>query len=282
MKAFIGMGLLGSNFVKAMLKQGEEVQVWNRTQSKALALESDGAKAFENVADAVRGASVIHITLKDDAAVDQVLADAKEGLTPGAIIIDHSTTSAEGAVERTKSWSEAGFQYIHAPVFMGPVNALESTGNMLISGDQQLIEKLTPELSKLTGKLINLGEVPGKAAGIKLIGNLFLISLTAGLVDALTLAKGLDIPLTDVTELFRDWNPAASLTGRLDRMIGGKFDSPSWELAMARKDAGLMMEAAGNADQTLITLPGIAQAMDGLIGKGRGNEDWMVLSQHGN
>jgi 3-hydroxyisobutyrate dehydrogenase len=282
MKAFLGMGLLGSNFVKAMLKQGEDVQVWNRTHSKALALEADGAKAFEQPEEAVKGAAVIHLTLKDDAAVDQVLADAKHGLQPGAIIIDHSTTSAEGAIARTKSWGEAGFQYIHAPVFMGPINALESTGNMLISGDQQLIEKLTPELSKLTGKLINLGEVTGKAAGIKLIGNLFLISLTAGLVDALTLAKGLDIPLTDVTELFKDWNPAASLTGRLDRMVAGNFDSPSWELAMARKDAGLMMEGASNAEQRLITIPEIAKAMDGLIENGHGNQDWMVISQHGN
>ncbi|MEJ7559131.1 MAG: NAD(P)-dependent oxidoreductase [Pedobacter sp.] len=281
MKAFLGIGLLGSNFVKAMLKQGEAVQVWNRTHAKALALESEGAKAFENVAEAVKGATIIHLTLKDDAVVDQVLADAAAGLQPGAIIIDHSTTSAAGAIQRTKSWKEAGFQYIHAPVFMGPMNALESTGNMLISGDQELIAQLTPELSKLTGKLINLGEVTGRAAGIKLIGNLFLISLNAGLVDALTVANGLDIPLTEVINLFKDWNPAASLTGRLEKMTAGKFDVPNWELSMARKDAGLMMEAASKADQPLITIPEIAKAMDVLIEDGHGNEDWMVLSQHG-
>jgi 3-hydroxyisobutyrate dehydrogenase len=270
---------LGSNFVKAMLKQGEEVQVWNRTYSKAEALQSDGAKAFENVEDAVKGAQVIHVTLKDDAAVDQVLAAAKAGLEPGAIIIDHTTTSAEGAVERSKSWKEEGFQYIHAPVFMGPSNALDSSGNMLISGDQVLIEKLTPELSKLTGKLINLGDVPGKAAGIKLIGNLFIISVTAGLSDALTLANGLNIPLTDVTELFTDWNPAASLTNRIEKMIAEKFDNPSWELAMARKDAGLMIKAASNADRQLMTIPEVAKRMDVLIDQGNGAKDWMIIAK---
>ena len=55
MKAFLGMGLLGSNFVKAMIKKGEEVQVWNRTTSRARALETFGAKAFDQAADAVRG-----------------------------------------------------------------------------------------------------------------------------------------------------------------------------------------------------------------------------------
>ncbi len=79
MKAFLGMGLLGSNFVKAMLKKGDEVQVWNRTNSKATALESFGAKAFDNIVDAVKDADFIHVTLKDDASVDEVLESASKG-----------------------------------------------------------------------------------------------------------------------------------------------------------------------------------------------------------
>ena len=90
MKAFLGMGLLGSNFVKAMLKKGDEVQVWNRTASKAKELEQYGAKAFDNAADAVRGAERVHLTLKDDASVNEVLQTAGKGLMPGAIIISCS------------------------------------------------------------------------------------------------------------------------------------------------------------------------------------------------
>src|SRR5947208_9203408 len=88
MKAFLGMGLLGSNFVRAMLSRGEQVQVWNRTTSKATELEKYGAKAFANVEDAVRGADRIHLTLKDDASVDEVLGKASAGFAPGIIIID--------------------------------------------------------------------------------------------------------------------------------------------------------------------------------------------------
>src|SRR5690349_7196908 len=101
MKAFLEMGLLGSNFVKTMRKRGEDVQVWNRTTEKAKALEEVGAKAFENVADSVKGADIVHLAVKDDASVDEVLAAASGGLKPGAIIIDHTTTSKEGAVKRT-------------------------------------------------------------------------------------------------------------------------------------------------------------------------------------
>ena len=102
MKAFLGMGLLGSGFVRAMINRGDKLQVWNRTESKATELEKYGAKAFNNVADAVNGADIIHVTLKDDASVNEVLETASTSFSAGAIIIDHTTTSKEGAIERTK------------------------------------------------------------------------------------------------------------------------------------------------------------------------------------
>ena len=279
MKAFLGMGLLGANFVKAMLKKGEEVQVWNRTASKATALEAFGARAFEKVTEAVKGADKIHLTLKDDDTVNDVLETAMAGLQPGAIIIDHTTTSADGAIERTKEWKEKGFTYLHAPVFMGPPNALESTGFMLVSGDQELIAQLEPELSKMTGKLLNFGPENGKASGMKLIGNLFLLTLTAGISDTLALAKALDISTDDVSTLFDTFNPGAAMPARLKRIVSGKFNEPSWELVMARKDAGLMMVAAAKEKAHLTVLPSIAKQMDDWIDKGHGHDDWSIIAK---
>jgi len=254
MKAFLGMGLLGSNFVKAMRRRGEEVQVWNRTAAKAQALENDGAKAFEEVSEAVKGADVIHLTLKDDATVDEVLEKASAGFKPGAVIYDHTTTSVEGAKKRTADWGSKGITYLHAPVFMGPPNALESTGFMLVSGDQAIIAKAEPELSKMTGKLLNLGAETGKASGMKLTGNLFLLTLTAGISDTLAMAKGLGIS-------------------------GEEFDKASWELSMARKDAGLMLKEAEQSGAHLTVIPAIAAEMDRWIAKGYGDKDWSVIAK---
>ncbi|HMH21520.1 MAG TPA: NAD(P)-dependent oxidoreductase [Puia sp.] len=279
MIAFLGMGLLGSNFVRALLNKGAQVQVWNRTASKAEALEKYGATAFAHVADAVKGADLIHLTLKDDAAVNEVLAQALSGLKPGAIIIDHTTTSASGAIQRTKEWKDRGFTYQHAPVFMGPQNALDSTGNMLVSGDQAIIGKLQTDLSKMTGKLINFGTEPGKAAGMKLIGNLFLVAFTTGIADTLSLAKALNIPVSDVATLFDSWNPGAMLPARLQRIAGGKYDQPSWELNMARKDVGLFMDAARQGGTKLAVIPAIAAEMDRWIEKGHGGDDWTVIGK---
>jgi len=279
MIAFLGTGLLGSNFTKALIKKGETVHVWNRTAAKAKALEADGAKAFEHVADAVRGASRIHLTLKDDAAVNEVLEKAHSGFEPGVIIIDHTTTSAAGAAERTELWKKRGHTYLHAPVFMGPGNALESTGSMLVSGDQELINKIEPELARMTGKVINYGTSINKAAGIKLIGNLFLIGMTAGLADTLSLAKTLGISIDEVNQLFGAWNPVAMLPMRLKKMTSNTFDQPSWELNMARKDAGLMIKEAQEGGMPLAMLPAIANEMDKWIAKGFGDNDWTVIAK---
>ena len=277
MVAFLGMGLLGSNFVRAMINKGGKVNVWNRTASKAAALEQYGAKAFAQVADAVKDADTIHLTLKDDATVDEVLAQAAQSLQPGATIIDHTTTSADGAIQRTKAWKEKGFTYLHAPVFMGPQNALESTGFMLVSGDQSVIGKLEATLSQMTGKLINFGPEEGRAAGMKLVGNCFLVAFTTGIADTLALAKALDIPTANLFTLFDAWNPGAMLPARLKRMTSGNYDQPSWELNMARKDTGLFIQAAQQKNIPLAVIPAIAAEMDRWIEKGNGNKDWTVI-----
>lgn len=278
MKAFLGTGLLGSNFVKAMLKRGEQVHVWNRTASKAKDLELFGATSFDNVADAVKGASRIHLALKDDASVNEVLQAARVAFAPGAIIIDHTTTSREGAIQRTKEWKEKGFVYQHAPVFMGPINALESSGFMMVSGDEEIINKLKPELSVMTGKLLQFGDEVGKAAAMKLAGNAFLVCFTAGIRDTLALSKALNLSVEDLFTLFNEWNPGSMLQGRLKRMTSGDYSQPSWELNMARKDTGLFLEAA-NGKTDLAVLPSVAQLMDEWIAKGYGNNDWTVIAK---
>ncbi|MEI6508599.1 MAG: NAD(P)-dependent oxidoreductase [Bacteroidota bacterium] len=279
MIAFIGMGHLGSNFVRAMLSIGEQVHVWNRTEEKAKALEAAGAKVFQQVADAVKGASRIHITLSDDAAVDEILELAKSGFTSGVILIDHTTTSPTGTAKRVQLWKERGYDFLHAPVFMGPQNALESTGVMMVSGDQQLIKSVEAALSKMTGKLVNLGEANDKAAIMKLLGNLFMISITGGVMDMLTLGKASGITPTEAASLFDWFNPSNTIPARIKKILIGDFDHPTWELTMARKDARLMMEQAQLGDLPLVVIPGIASEMDKWIEKGNGKKDWSVITK---
>ena len=279
MIAFFGTGLLGSGFVRALRRRGEEVHVWNRTASKARALEADGAKAFDDPAEAARGAERIHLALSDDAAVDETLERARPGLAKEVLLVDHTTTSPTGTAARAARWAERGVAFQHAPVFMGPQNALESTGIMLASGDRARFEALQPHLSRMTGKLVYLGPQPERAAAFKLFGNAFLMCMTAGIVDVLALGKALGLEPKDTATIFDAFNPAATIGARVGRILEGDFAHPSWELSMARKDARLMMEEAKRGDASLTLIPALAATMDRFIAAGHANDDWTVIAK---
>lgn len=278
MIAWLGTGLLGTGFVRAARKRGETVHVWNRSGARARALEADGATAFDDPADAVRGAARVHVCLSDDAAVDDVLERARPGLAPGVVLVDHTTTAPARTAERLARWTERGIAFQHAPVFMGPQNALEATGFMLASGDHRLYATLEAELAKMTGRLVYLGPDARRAAGMKLLGNLFLEAMIGGLTDVLTLAKSLDIPPGEAAQMFEWFNPGTQVPARLARMLEADFEHPSWNLAMARKDARLMMEAAQAAGRPLTVIPAVAELMDRWIRANHATDDWTVIA----
>lgn len=279
MWAFLGMGLLGSNFVRAALDRGEKVRIWNRSRDKAEALAALGAIVCDDPAQAVKSATRVHLTLSDDRAVDEVLERAAPEVAPDALIVDHTTTSPHGTAARAAKYNERTMRFLHAPVFMGPQNAREATGLMLASGDAALVERLRPELERMTGKLWYVGPEPERAASFKLLGNLFLMFITAGLTDVFALAKAVGIAPEEAATLFDHFNPGKNLTPRLERMLGGEFHKPSWELSMARKDARLMLEAAERGGQALRVIPAIAALMDEYIGRGHGHDDWTVVAK---
>jgi 3-hydroxyisobutyrate dehydrogenase len=279
MVTILGTGLLGSGFTRSLRTKGEVVRVWNRSPDKARALEVVGATAISDAAEAVRGASRVHVVLADDAAVDSVLAAAAPGLAPGALVLDHSTTSTAGARERTTRWRERGITYHHVPVFMGPQNAAESTGLMLISGDREVVARVSPLLAPMTGKLVDLGERVDAATAFKLLGNLFLMALTAGFTDMLALGKSMNISPREVGSLFDHFNPGANVPARFKRLTDADYDQPSWELAMARKDARLMQAEADAAGIPLALLPLVAAQMDRFIAEGHGKADWTIVAR---
>jgi 3-hydroxyisobutyrate dehydrogenase len=279
MITILGTGLLGSGFTRALRKKGENVRVWNRSPDKARALAGIGATPVAAAADAVRGTDRTHIVVSDDAAVDSVLAAAAPGFAAGALVLDHSTTSTAGVLDRTSRWRKRGVIYHHVPVFMGPQNAADSTGVMLISGDREIVARVSPILTPMTGKLVDLGERVDAAAAFKLLGNLFLIALTAGFTDMLALAKAMSVSPTELATLFEHFNPGTSVPARFRRMIDADYDHPSWELAMARKDARLMQAEADGAGIALSMLPAMAALMDRLIAEGHGHADWTVVAK---
>jgi 3-hydroxyisobutyrate dehydrogenase-like beta-hydroxyacid dehydrogenase len=268
--AFLGTGLLGGAMVEGMLRRGDEVTVWNRTEAKARALESLGARVAATPGEAVSAAERVHMTLPDDDVVDQILATVTPRLRAGATVIDHSTTSPRGAAARVPRLNGGGIRFIHAPVFMSPQMAKDAVGMMLVSGPNDVYASLRGALEKMTGDVWYLGETPGLAASYKIFGNSMLFVIAAGVTDVFAMAKGLGIAAADALTVFSKFQPAGVIKSRGEKMARGDF-SASFELTMARKDMRLMLDAADG--QPMTVLPGIAKAMDDAIAKGHGKDD---------
>lgn len=273
--AFLGTGLLGSAFAEAAAKRGDTVAVWNRSPDKANALTRFGIKAAPTPSEAVRGKLRVHLILKDDAVVDEIIAAIGTGLSADAILIDHTTTQPALTAARAKRLAEAGIKYLHCPVFMTPLAARNAQGSMLVAGPAEVFEAVEDDLANMTGRLEYQGERPDLAAAKKLFGNALIVSLSAAMADILTLAQATGVDGLDAIKLIEllDLNAIVAMRGA--NMAKGQF-IPSFELAMARKDLRLMLETVGS--RPMAVLPGIAARMDQLIAAGHGADDSTILA----
>ncbi len=272
--AFLGTGLLGSAFVEAACKRGDRVAVWNRTPSKAEPLAAFGAHLCATPADAVRGAERVHLVLNDDASVEEVVAALRPGLSPTAVIIDHTTTRPDKTYERLTRLNREGVRYLHCPVFIGPVAARQSEGIIMVSGPQALFDIVRPSLERQATRVEYFGERADLAAGYKLIGNGILLSMTGILSDAFAVGAGAGIEAPDVLTLLEFFNPGNVLASR-GRKLAAEDYNATFELTMARKDIRLMVETAGDIPLTM--LPGLAARMDAKIAEGQGARDIGVI-----
>lgn len=271
--AFFGTGLMGSGFVRRLRATGHEVNVWNRSPAKARALEADGAKAFADPAKALEGVDRLHLSLADDASVDAVLEPLAASIPATTWIVDHTTTAVTPTAERAARWRSRGRNFVHAPVFMGPVNALEGTGLMLLSGEQGQHDTLLPSLEKMTGKVVYLGAAPERASAFKLFGNMTLIGIMGVLGDVNRLAHAVGIPTAEAFSLFQHFNPGQMLPARAARIESGDVTKPAFEVAMARKDVRLMIEEAKRGGVDLFVMPGVMAMFDAAIARGEGALD---------
>lgn len=272
--AFLGTGLLGSALAEAAAKRGDRVTAWNRTIAKARALEQFGIHVADSPAAAVRGASRVHLVLKDDPVVEEVIDALRPGLAPSAIVVDHTTNQPALTAERARRLNAEGVRYIHCPVFIGPAAARKQQGTVLASGPRALFDAIREPLSHMAERLEYFGERPDLAAVYKLCGNSFIIGVAGVIADLLTVASSADVPPGDAIKVLEYFNPAGVINGRGKNMAAGNF-APAFELFMARKDVRLMLDTAH--DVPLAVLPGLSIRMDELIADGHGAEDLAVL-----
>lgn len=275
--AFLGTGLLGSAFVEAAAARGgDTIAVWNRTFEKAAALTRHGVEAARTPAEAVAGAERIHLVLKDDDVVEDVVEVIRPALAHPAIIIDHSTTQPVRTAERAERLRDDGVRYLHCPVFIGPAAARAGKGTILVAGPRALADTVVPALQRMAERVEFVGERADLAAVYKLCGNALIIGINGLVADVLTIGTNAGVSAGDTLKVLELFNVGGVVAGR-GRSMAARDYTPSFELTMARKDVGLMLETAGGLP--LAALPGIASRMDALIAAGYGAEDLAAIGR---
>jgi 3-hydroxyisobutyrate dehydrogenase len=148
---------------------------------------------------------------------------------------------------------------------------------MLLSGDAAECAEHQSVLSEMTGKVLYVGARDDLAAFHKISGNGLLIGLMGLVGDLVSMGRAQGLDPSEVLALYEQWNPATSIAYFGRTVVNAGSKPATFELQMARKDVGLMLQAASG--QRLCALPAVAAAMDAAIEEGRARQDYAVFAR---
>ena len=275
--AFVGLGDMGGRMAARLLASGHDLTVYNRTAERARPLVEAGAAAAASPADAGRGAELAITMLADPAALSAVVegeAGLAEGLARDATLVEMSTVGPD-AVERLRSVLPSSVGLLDSPVLGSLGEAEAGTLRLFLGGPRALAERWTPLLGTL-GTPIYSGEL-GAGASAKLVANSTLFGVLGVLGEAVALGDALGLSREVTLGVLAASPLAAQAERREGLLVRGEEPDRRFSLALARKDAELVVAAATQAGLD----PRLARAalawLEEAERAGRGDEDYSAV-----
>ncbi|MFJ2176205.1 NAD(P)-dependent oxidoreductase [Streptomyces sp. NPDC087851] len=253
--AVLGTGIMGAAMARNLCRAGLDVRVWNRTRAKAEPLATDGARVAGTPAEAVSGADVVVTMLYDGPAALEAMEAAAPGLRRGAVWLQSTTVGVEAITPLAERAAEQGLLFVDAPVL--GTRAPAESGDLLIlaAGPQEARGPLAPVLDAVGSRTVWLGEDGTTAAAtrLKLVCNSWVLALTNGTAEALSLAKGLGVDPNHFLEAMSGGSLDCGYLHVKSRAILNDDYTPSFTVTTAAKDARLIV-AAGAAEGVRLDL----------------------------
>jgi len=244
--AFIGLGAMGGRLARRLLDAGHDVTVWNRTRARAKELLDAGATLAATPADAA-GQSEVVITMVTDLPALLALIVGRDGLAGsigGSTTLIEMSTVGPAAVSQLPPLMQDGVGLLDAPV-LGSISEAEAGAlRVFVGGPTPLVQLWMPLLSTF-GIPMHVGPL-GAGAAAKLVANSTLFGVLGTLGEALALADGLGLARDAAFEVLAA-TPLASQAERRRPAIETDDYPPRYTLALALKDAGLIIKAAEKA-----------------------------------
>ena len=250
--AFIGLGTIGRPVAAHIARAGFELTVFNRTDTRAiklvdeLKLEGISINLANNPAAAAENKDVVICCVGNDQDVEQIVLGsngAMEGLQPGSILIDHTTTSANLA---RKLWSvseQKGFNFIDAPVSGGQIGAEQGRLAIMCGGTERTFRKVASVLDCYASSVIHVGEA-GAGQTAKMANQMCIAGIIGGLSEAVRLVQAAGL---DTEKTFRAISSGAAQSWQMDNrwetMVANEFDF-GFAIDWMRKDLRYALDEA--------------------------------------
>jgi 3-hydroxyisobutyrate dehydrogenase-like beta-hydroxyacid dehydrogenase len=245
--AFLGLGVMGFPMAGHLALAGHDVTVYNRSPDKAQAWTGEfrGAAAA-TPREASAGRDLVFCCVgNDDDLRSVVLGDdgALAGMKPGAVLIDHTTASANVARELYAEAGKHGLHFVDAPVSGGQAGAQNGLLTVMCGGDAAAFEAAKPVAMAFSRAFTLLGAA-GSGQLAKMVNQIAIAGLVQGLSEAITFGQKAGLDMVQVLEVI---GKGAAQSWQMDNrgktMIEGKFDF-GFAVDWMRKDLGLCLDEA--------------------------------------
>ncbi|WP_374297658.1 phosphogluconate dehydrogenase (NAD(+)-dependent, decarboxylating) [Sphingomonas sp.] len=162
----IGLGRMGGNIARRLMKAGHEVVAWDRDAAAVEKLVADGAQGasgIEDMASKLDSPAIWWVMLPAGAptedTVQQICADAKAG----DIVIDGGNSFYKDDIRRAKELREKGIEYVDVGT-SGGVWGLDRGYCMMIGGSEETVRYLDPIFDTLAPGTGDIVRTPGRVA----------------------------------------------------------------------------------------------------------------------
>ena len=241
---FLGLGVMGFPMAGHLQAAGHDLTVWNRTAAKAQAWAGQhGGKYSDTVEAAVGDADVVMMCLGDDPDVRAIAEQAIPAMKPGAILIDHTTASAELARELDTDARDAGVGFIDAPVSGGQAGAESGQLTIMCGGEADTFARAEPVMNAYAKAMSLIGPA-GSGQLAKMVNQICIAGVVQGLSEGLHFARraGLDLELV-IGAISKGAAQSWQMENRWETMVAGKFDY-GFAIDWMRKDLRITLEEA--------------------------------------
>ena len=255
--AFLGLGVMGYPMAGHLKnKGGYEVTVYNRTAAKADKWVAQfGGRSAKTPKDAAHGQDVVMACVGNDRDLREVMLGndgAFHGMTKGALLVDHTTASAEIARELHAEAGRRGFAFVDAPVSGGQAGAENGALTVMCGGDAAAYARAEKIIAAYARACTLMG-APGSGQLAKMVNQICIAGLVQGLSEGLHFAKkaGLDIEKLIAT-ISKGAAQSWQMENRYKTMAAGKFDF-GFAVDWMRKDLAICLAEANRNGALLPT-----------------------------